>query len=118
MSLEIKLNEQQEKIVKKIKRGKNVVVDAGPGVGKTTLILSIAERNPDKNIIQVTYNRQLKNEVTKKAQDKELHNLEVQTYHSLAKKYYDNTVFEDMGLVRIINKKMELKKLREKDDFI
>ena len=48
------LSDEQQTILDTVKTGKNVVVDAVAGTGKTTLVLSIAEELPDKKILQMT----------------------------------------------------------------
>ena len=52
-----------------VKTGKNVVVDAVAGTGKTTLILSLAKELIHKNILQMTYNKSLKFEVREKIKE-------------------------------------------------
>ena len=39
----MELNEEQQYIIDNIKKGKNVMVDAVAGTGKTTVVLSLAE---------------------------------------------------------------------------
>ena len=87
------LSDEQQTILDTVKTGKNVVVDAVAGTGKTTLILSIAEELPDKKILQMTYNKSLKFEVREKIVEKKLENISVHTYHSLAVRYYNEKAY-------------------------
>ena len=48
------LSDEQNNILTNIKSGKNVIVDAVAGTGKTTLILSIPTVFPRKKIQQMT----------------------------------------------------------------
>jgi ATP-dependent exoDNAse (exonuclease V) beta subunit len=99
------LSEEQENIYNNVSQGHNVVVDAVAGTGKTTLILSIAGRLPNKKILQITYNKSLRHEVMKRAIDMELENIKIHTFHSLAVKYYSREAHTDIELRKIINNK-------------
>ena len=81
---------------------KNVYVDAVAGSGKTTLALHIAKQNASKNILLLTYNKNLKFETREKAVKYSLDNLEVHTYHSFGYKYYDNGCSTDAGLIKVV----------------
>jgi hypothetical protein len=99
---QMNLSVEQQNILNVVKTGKNVVVDAVAGTGKTTLILSIAKELSDKKILQMTYNKSLKFEVREKIRDAGLENLQVHTYHSLAVAYYSDDAFVDNELRKII----------------
>lgn len=90
--------QEQYDIGTSIANGKSVIVNAVAGSGKTTTVLSIATRFPDLAILQVTYNTALKLEVRKKVADRAITNLEVHTYHSAARTYYDETTTTDLGI--------------------
>ena len=90
--------QEQLDIGTSIANGESVIVNAVAGSGKTTTILSIATRMPDSYILQITYNTALKAEVRKKVADKRISNVEIHTYHSAAKAYYDETTTTDMGI--------------------
>jgi hypothetical protein len=96
------LSDEQRHILFQIKKGKNVIVDAVAGTGKTTLILSIPLVCPRKQIMQMTYNKSLKHEVREKIVQQGLTTITVHTYHSLAKKYYSDDAHIDSGIKRII----------------
>ena len=89
------LSNEQQKILDEVRDGHNVMVDAVAGTGKTTLILSIARELPDKRILQLTYNASLRKDVKDTIAKQELTNINVHTYHSLAKRYYLSTVYTD-----------------------
>lgn len=89
---------EQASIGDSIISGKSVIVNAVAGSGKTTTVLSIAKRMPLAHILQITYNTALKLEVRKKVSDENLNNLEVHTYHSFARTYYDPDTSTDMGI--------------------
>ena len=59
-------SDEQMNIINAIKEGYNVQVDAVAGSGKTTTVLSLAHYICEKNILQVTYNSELKLEVRQK----------------------------------------------------
>jgi len=76
----------------------NIIVDAVAGAGKTTCILHIALKYPDKNILHLTYNKKLRMETKCKVDKLGISNLETHTYHSFAVKYYDSRCITDNEL--------------------
>ena len=70
----MELNEEQQYIIDNIKKGKNVMVDAVAGTGKTTVVLSLAEELSKKNLLQITYNKSLKHEVREKISKRNITN--------------------------------------------
>jgi hypothetical protein len=100
----IKPSDEQEKIIQAITNGKNVIVNAVAGSGKTTTLLFIAQRNTEKKILQITYNKQLKFEVRAKVEKVNINNVEIQTYHSLAVRYYNPKAYTDEEMIKILEK--------------
>jgi superfamily I DNA and RNA helicase len=98
------LSEEQQHILDEVRDGHNVMVDAVAGTGKTTLILSIARELPDKRILQLTYNASLRKDVKETILKQELTNINVHTYHSLAKRYYLSTGYTDTEIRRLLFK--------------
>lgn len=115
MDIKIKPSKEQQNIIDAIVDKKNVTVNAVAGSGKTTTLLFIASKLKNKKILQITYNKQLKLEVRKKVDH--LNNVEVQTYHGLAVKYYDHSCHTDDNLVRILHDDLKIK-YRPKYDII
>ena len=99
---------EQQLVVDTVKNGSNVVVDAVAGSGKTTTVLSIASAIPDKRIIQITFNAQLKFEVRTKATRLGLNNIKVHTYHSLATTYYDRSAHTDARIIALLASDLQL----------
>lgn len=81
--------DEQNKIVEYIRDGYNVSVNAVPGSGKTTTAIHIANQLCDKNILLLTYSKNLKMDARKKSTTLDLDNLEVHSFHSFAVKYFD-----------------------------
>jgi len=100
----ISLSDEQQTILDEVRDGHNVMVDAVAGTGKTTLILSIARELPDKRILQLTYNASLRKDVKDTIAKQELTNIQVHTYHSLAKRYYLSTGYTDTEIRRLLFK--------------
>ena len=95
-------SEEQQTIIDHIKEGKNVVVNACAGSGKSTTILSCANQLGHKKMMQITYNSILREEINHSIRDHNIRNLEVHTFHSLAVKYYNPDAYTDDGMRRIL----------------
>ena len=95
-------SEEQQKIIDYMTEGKNVVVDACAGSGKSTTILSLAHQMSNKKILQITYNSALRKEIRDKVREYGLKNITIHTYHSLAVNYYSHTSYNDMEMRRVI----------------
>jgi len=96
------LSDEQQYILNQVKEGKNVIVDAVAGSGKSTTVLSIARELPDKKILQLTYNSSLRTEIKEKVKLNEIINLTIHTYHSLAVRHYLSTSYTDTGIRYIL----------------
>jgi len=97
-----KLSGEQEIILNNIIEGKHVIVDAVAGSGKSTVVLSIAEKMKAKKILQMTYNSMLRLEVKEKVEKLRINNLKVHTFHSLAVRYYSEDAITDTGIRNIL----------------
>lgn len=111
-------SKEQQEIINAVANGKNVIVDAVAGSGKTTTVLSIANALPDKKILQITFNALLKLEVRSKIAEEGLENINVHTYHSVATSYYDKTAYNDGKLLTIINNDSPLSGIKPKIDVL
>lgn len=100
-------SQEQQIILDHVRDGKNVVVDACAGSGKSTTILSCAKYLPDVKMIQFTYNAQLRKEIGAKIIEQELKNISVHTYHSFFVQYYYDQAYSDTGLRRILREKIK-----------
>jgi hypothetical protein len=92
------LSTEQKHILSEVKSGKNVVVDACAGSGKTTLILYTAKELNRRKFLQMTYNSMLRHEVSDRVKKTGVKNMTVHTFHSLAVKYYYSTAYTDRGI--------------------
>ena len=75
------LTSEQQKLIDLARQGKNVLVDACIGSGKTTTIQVLCNEIKDKRIVYLTYNRLLKIDAKEKITAK---NVMVQNYHGFA----------------------------------
>jgi hypothetical protein len=98
----VNLSAEQSEIIKTVLSKKNCLVDAVAGSGKTTTVMGLAETDTSKQILQITYNRHLKDEVKEKA--KTLTNMTVYTYHGLCVKYYNNKAHTDAFMKLVLHK--------------
>jgi len=102
-------SEEQQLIINHIKQGKNVIVNAVAGSGKSTTILSIARELPEKRILQITYNSRLRHEIKEKVDLLKFSNISIHTFHSLAVKYYLPSAHTDTELRHILFLKTPIK---------
>lgn len=75
------LSDEQLSVIEYAKAGKNILVDACIGSGKTTTIQELCNKLPNKKILYLTYNKLLKEEARKKILNT---NVEVTNYHGFA----------------------------------
>lgn len=81
-ALLVNLSSEQQRFVDDALEGKNILVDACIGSGKTTAIQQLCNVYPsDKRILYLTYNRLLKNDAKTKIKKK---NVTVTNYHGFA----------------------------------
>jgi len=94
-------SEEQKLIINAAIDQKNIICEAVAGAGKSTVILFITENLPNKKVIQLTYNSQLKSEIREKIHNRKLKNIEVHTYHSLNLNFY-NGGYDDFSIIDTI----------------
>jgi hypothetical protein len=98
----MQLSDEQLYIIEQIKQGKNAIVCAVAGSGKSSTVLSAAQQMPELQFLQLTYNASLRAEIKEKVRELGLTNIKIHTYHSLAVRYYLPNCFTDTGLRRIL----------------
>lgn len=100
-------SDEQQQIISAITEGKNVVVDACAGSGKSTTVLSCAKALPSLTFVQITFNKMLQEEVKHSVDKLQLTNIQVFTYHGLAVKYYSSSCHNDMGIRKVLTEKSD-----------
>jgi hypothetical protein len=100
------ISEEQSVIFEHIKNGENVCIDAIPGSGKSTSMLTLSEVIPDKKFLHITYNSMLRKEFKEKTEIMKISNIEVHTYHSFAVKYFSYCAYTDTGLRKVLRDKI------------
>jgi hypothetical protein len=103
-------SEEQQTAINHILEGDNVVLDAVAGSGKSTTVISLARQVKDHiRILQLAYNAVLRKEVKIKLKEREIKNVKVHTFHSLAVKYYLHSAHTDTGIRKIVREDMKPK---------
>lgn len=103
-------SEEQQNAINQILEGNNVVIDAVAGSGKSTTVLSLARQVSEKTrILQLAYNAILRKEVKIKLVEREIKNVKVHTFHSLAVRYYLPSAHTDTGIRKIVREDMQPK---------
>mgnify|MGYP001166919994 FL=1 len=109
-------NHEQQHIYDLILKKFNVIVEAVAGTGKTTTVLGIASKQPNMKILQVTYNKALRKDVQDNAAENNIQNIQVHTYHSLAKKYYLRSGYTDKEIRKTLHyNEMSMKPIQDFD---
>ena len=86
----------QDRVLSAFREGRNVVVEAVAGAGKTTVFLLLARDSPREKFLLLTYNKKLCAETREKAAKVwGLTNIEVHTYHSFCRKQYVQDGYTD-----------------------
>jgi hypothetical protein len=117
--IELSPSEEQKIIIDAINLDMNISVDAVAGSGKTTTLIFIAKAFPQKKILQITYNKQLKFEVRNRAEKEGISdNLKIHTYHSLAVRYYYEKANVDQGIIKILKDSMKIRKIDRYDIIV
>jgi hypothetical protein len=100
--------ETQAEIIENFKQGRNQVVIAVPGAGKTTLALLLASSLPpgSDNTLLITFSKRLRDETKTKADELGLSNMDVRTFHSIGCHYYNPNTRGDLDLSEIYSKNM------------
>jgi hypothetical protein len=99
------ITEEQAAIIESLRGGNNVVVNSGPGCGKTTTVLHIVEAFPGAKITCLTYNTKLKEDTDKKAKEYGFSDqLDVDNFHSYAYRNYDKKITKDIPLDTFLKK--------------
>ena len=93
------LSDEQQTLINLAKEGKNVLVDACIGSGKTTTIQVLCDELPHKKILYFTYNRLLKIDAKVKIQNK---NAYVTNYHGFATFVLRDNNIEPCGVSDLI----------------
>lgn len=111
MSTSLKLSDEQQLFIEEAKQGKNILVDACIGSGKTTAIQNLCNMLPDtKKILYLTYNRLLKLDAQSKIKKK---NVTVTNYHGFACKILykngDKAAVQE-SIQKVIKKNYQIKK--------
>src|SRR5687768_8558107 len=96
----MQLSAEQEAIVNAARDGKSLIINAVAGAGKTSTAFAIARAVSNKSVLQVTYNRKLKQEVRRKVIDAGIINMVVSNYHALCLDYYG--CHTDIAMVEVI----------------
>ena len=103
-------SEEQQTAINHILAGDNVVLDAVAGSGKSTTVISLSRQvKPAIRILQLAYNAILRKEVKMKLKEREIKNVKVHTFHSLAVKYYLHSAHTDTGIRKIVREDMNPK---------
>lgn len=115
MSDDISLSDEQQEIAKAVLKGYSTFVNAVPGAGKTTTSLYIAQLLKDKELLLLTFSSDLKTDARKKKSSLRLSNIDVHSYNSLPREFYDRGAKQDEDIFNILRRKQAPIKGAEKN---
>ena len=95
------ISQEQQNIASQLETH-NLIIDSVAGSGKTTTNLYIAQNNPKRSILLLTYNSKLRLETRAKAQMLKLHNISVHTYHSFCCQYFKSSCKTDSEMSNLL----------------
>ena len=101
-------SDKQKRVLKYTKKGRNIIVKAVAGAGKTTTILHVGKDNNEKKIGVITYSARLKAETKDRLKEFDINNTDIFSYHSFCKKSYDNSdgLLTDDDINRILKENL------------
>lgn len=99
----VRLTKEQQTVIREVTKGNNIVINAVAGSGKTTTIVSLAERmHESTEILILCYNNRLRAETMEKI---DLPNVQVHTFHSLCHQVFNEYLAStDLGILKVLNK--------------
>lgn len=92
-------SDEQQLICDALASGKNVIVNAVAGAGKTTTVLLSMLTDSERPSLLLTYNMELKNTTRDATLEHEIFNLEVHSYNSFGVKYISDDCKTDSGFL-------------------
>ena len=105
----MQLSDEQSKFVEIAQEGKNILVDACIGSGKTTAIQVLCEELPkEKNILYLTYNKLLKIDAKSKIHKK---NVLVTNYHGFAYRTLSRMQVSQILFKHLLNQNLMLRNM-------
>lgn len=100
----IEFSDEQISIGNSLRSGRNILIDAVAGSGKTTTIAHMAEVAFPRELLALLYNKNLASESRKKIKTS---NLDILTIHSCAQKIYKIQCDTDYGLFDILENNLD-----------
>lgn len=91
-------SEEQQEICNSLSNGNNVIVNAVAGAGKTTTVL-LSMSSTEGPCLLLTYNKLLKENTRKEAEENSINNLEVHSYNSFGVAYISDECCTDAGFL-------------------
>ena len=95
------MSQEQDAVVRALSRC-SVVVQAAPGSGKTTTALAVARAYATREVLLVTYSSSLKSETRDKVACRNITNMRVHSFHSLANEVMGTTGYTNEVIKRAV----------------
>lgn len=105
--MELVPSDEQQQVINKFKLGDSLQVITPAGGAKTTTSIMCIKSMPDKNILYLTYNTRLKEEIRKKVSN--IKKCEAHSFHAWACKFYGKTIITDRELFQAIKSNKKFK---------
>ncbi len=109
-----KPSKEQCKIIDNIEHY-NISVQGLAGSGKTTTTFFVAQKYPNKNILILTYNQIIKQEMTEKANYLKIKNMDILTFHEFSAKLWNTSCTLDKEIKYLVDRGFKRKAILNYD---
>ena len=103
MNRSLTLSDEQNDIVLTVNNRISSYVNAVPGAGKTTVSLYVSKYSTDCQLLLLTFSSDLKTDARLKKAKLKINNLDIHSYNSFPRPFYDKEAIQDEDIYNIIH---------------
>lgn len=118
MNRSLTLSDEQNDIVLTVNNRISSYVNAVPGAGKTTVSLYVSKYSTDCQLLLLTFSSDLKTDARLKKAKLKINNLDIHSYNSFPRPFYDKEAIQDEDIYNIIKNDLPPFKMKKYDIII